>query len=316
MGRSNFSLQFMLDTSISDAEKFPLKFADLIVTPLGDECAERYAWSSDPRYQVPKQNPVGLPGDRFYSPMYIDEGIVPYAETIVAVDPSGRGSDETVAVVVSQANGYIFVRDMRAFRDGYSDETLRSIVGMGKRYKASSMLVESNFGDGMICELFNRHIVQMQAGFSTKEVRASVRKEERIIETLEPVMNQHKLIIDPKVLEYDYNSNKDVAPELRLTYMLGYQMSRMCREKGAVKHDDRIDCLAMGVQYFIDALAQSAHRAQAMRKHEEWSAMQDAFLNNPQMAIDALVLGRSFKTLPTGSSSLSPVDWIDSERLE
>ena len=32
MGRSNFMLQFMLDTSLSDAEKFPLKMADLIVT--------------------------------------------------------------------------------------------------------------------------------------------------------------------------------------------------------------------------------------------------------------------------------------------
>ena len=32
MGRSNFMLQFMLDTSLSDAEKFPLKMADLVVT--------------------------------------------------------------------------------------------------------------------------------------------------------------------------------------------------------------------------------------------------------------------------------------------
>ena len=90
MGRSNFMLQFMLDTSLSDAEKFPLKFQDLIVTPLGHECAEAYAWSADPRYMRKELNPVGLPGDRFYGPMYIDEGICPYAETIVSVDPSGR----------------------------------------------------------------------------------------------------------------------------------------------------------------------------------------------------------------------------------
>ena len=68
MGRSNYMLQFQLDTSLSDAEKFPLKFADLIVTPLGNECAERYAWSSDIRYLVKELQPVGLPGDRFYSP--------------------------------------------------------------------------------------------------------------------------------------------------------------------------------------------------------------------------------------------------------
>ena len=295
MGRSNFMLQFMLDTSLSDAEKFPLKFQDLIVTPLGEECADRYAWSADPRYMIKTLNPVGLPGDRFYGPMFIDEGMCDYSETIVSVDPSGRGSDETVAVVLSQANGYVFVRDMKAYRDGYSDATLSDIVRLGKKYKASRLLVESNFGDGMVCELFNRHIQQMGAGFTTEEVRATVRKEERIIETLEPVMNQHKLIIDPKVWEYDYASNPDAPPEKRLEYMLGYQMSRMCREKGAVKHDDRIDAMAQGVQWFIDALAQSAHRAQALRKNEEWRAMMDAFENDPKQATDALVLGRSFK---------------------
>ena len=303
MGRSNFMLQFMLDTSLSDAEKFPLKFQDLIVTPLGNECAERYAWSADSRYQLGDLQPVGLPGDRFYKPMYIDEGMCEYQETIVSVDPSGRGTDETVAVVLSQANGYVFVRDMRAYRDGYSDETLTDIVRLGKRYGASRLLVESNFGDGMICELFNRHIVQMGAGFDTEEVRATVRKEERIIETLEPVMNQHKLIVDPKVFEYDYASNPEAPPEKRLEYMLGYQMSRMCREKGAVKHDDRVDALAQGVQWFIDALAQSAHRAQANRRREEWVAMAEAFENNPHLATDALVLGRSFKGLKGAGST-------------
>ena len=305
MGRSNFALQFMLDTSLSDAEKFPLKFEDLIVTPLGAECAERYAWSADARYMLKHLNPVGLPGDRFYAPMYIDEGICSYDETIVSVDPSGRGADETTAVVLSQANGYIFVRDLKAFTDGYSDDTLSSIVRLGKRYGASRLLVESNFGDGMVCELFKRHITQMSVLMDLEEVRASVRKEERIIETLEPIMNQHKLIIDPKVWEYDYSSNPDSAPEKRLEYMLGYQMSRMCKEKGAVKHDDRVDALAQGVQYFVDAVAQSAHKAQAMKKHEEWIAMQTAFENNPHLATDALVLGRSFKGL--GSTGTTKV---------
>lgn len=310
MGRSNFMLQFMLDTSLSDAEKFPLKFADLIVTPIGEECAERYAWSSDPRYCLKELAAVGLPGDRFYGPMFIDEGIVPFDETIVSVDPSGRGSDETVAVVLSQANGYVFVRDLRAFKDGYSDDTLSSIVGMAKRYKASKLLIESNFGDGMICELFKRHCIQMQAAVDIEEVRATVRKEERIIDTLEPVMNQHKLIIDPKVFEYDYKSNPDAPPEKRLEYMLGYQMSRMCRERGAIKHDDRIDALSQGVQWFIDALAQSAHKAQAMRKHEEWNAMMDAFENTPHLATDALVLGLSFRGIKPSSKPV--YDWTPS----
>ena len=160
----------------------------------------------------------------------------------------------------------------------------------------------------MICELFNRHIIQQQAGFSTEETRATTRKEERIIDTLEPVMNQHKLIIDPKVWEYDYASNQDASPEKRLEFMLGYQMSRMCREKGAVKHDDRVDALSQGVQWFIDALAQSAHKAQAARKHEEWSAMINAFENHPHLATDALALGLSFKDIPKDTTRV--YDWV------
>jgi hypothetical protein len=312
MGRSNFMLQFMLDTSLSDAEKFPLKFQDLIVTPLGEECAERYAWSADPRYCLKELSAVGLPGDRFYGPMFIDEGIVPYDETIVSVDPSGRGTDETVAVVLSQANGYVFIRDIKAYRDGYSDNTLSDIVRLAKRYKASRLLIESNFGDGMICELFKRHVIQQQGNLNIEEVRATVRKEERIIDTLEPVMNQHKLIIDPKVFDYDYSSNPDAPPEKRLEYMLMYQMSRMCREKGAVKHDDRIDALAQGVQWFVDALAQSAHQAQAFRKHQEWEAMVNLFDDHPRLATDALVLGRSFTAAIPANKPV--YDWTPAQR--
>jgi hypothetical protein len=294
MGRSAFQLQFQLNTTLSDQDRFPLRFADLIVTSVGTECAERYAWSSDPRYVIKDLQPVGLPGDRFYAPMFIAEGIVPYSETIVAVDPSGRGSDETVACVLSQANGYIFVRDMLAFKDGYSDETLTAIVRLGKKYQASTFLVESNFGDGMVCELIKRHMIQQQCPAHIEEVRSTVRKEERIIATLEPVMQQHKLIVDPKIFQYDFASNPGMAPDKRLEHMLMYQMSRMCKEKGAVKHDDRIDSLAMGVQWFIDALAISAHRAAAERKHLEWDSMMQAFENEPHLACDALVLGRSF----------------------
>ena len=164
----------------------------------------------------------------------------------------------------------------------------------------------------MVSELLKRHAIQMLVNVDIEEVRATVRKEERIIDTLEPVMNQHKLIIDPKVLEYDYQSNQDAPPEKRLEYMLMYQMSRMCREKGAVKHDDRIDALAQGVKYFIDALAQSAFKAQADRKSQEWEAMTQAFLDHPQLATDALVLGRSFSSLKPASKPV--YDWVSSGR--
>jgi hypothetical protein len=292
MGRSNFMLQFMLDTSLSDAEKFPLKFSDLIVTSVNPEMApDALVWCSDPRNVIKELPAVGLPGDRFYSPMVIQGDWEPYQEVICTVDPSGRGKDETAAAIMGQRHGYIYVPEMYATKDGYSDKTLLDILRMCRRYKATTLLIETNFGDGTVSELFRKHIKQMKLALDIQETRASVRKEDRIIDALEPVMNQHRLVFDQKVVEWDYASNQDYPPEERVLYMLFYQMSRMCREKGAVRHDDRLDCIAQGVQYFTDAMGISAYEAVKHRRQEDWIDQIESFLDDPISATNHLALG-------------------------
>ena len=292
MGRSNFMLQFQLDTTLSDAEKFPLKFSDLIVTSVNPtQAPDAIVWCSDPRNCLKDLPTVGLPGDYFYSPMQIQGEWGPYAETICSIDPSGRGTDETSATYISQRNGFLYVHEVRAYRDGYSDNTLLDILRGCKRYNVTKLLIETNFGDGIVAELFKKHLQQTKQAIDVEEVRANVRKEDRIIDALEPILNQHKLIIDRGVIEWDYASNKDAAPEERLLYMLFYQMSRMCREKGAVKHDDRLDSLAQGVKYFTDAMGISAYEAVKVRKQEDWNDILETFLDDPQAATNHLVLG-------------------------
>ena len=292
MGRSNFMLQFQLDTSLSDAEKFPLKMADLIVTSVNPKSApDQVVWCSDPKNVIKELPTVGLPGDYFYSPMQLQGDWTEYSETICSVDPSGRGTDETAAAFISQKNGYLFLHEMRAYRDGYSDNTLLNILRGCRKYNVTKLVIETNFGDGIVGELFKKHLQMTGQNIDIEEVRANVRKEDRIIDSLEPVLNQHRLVIDKKVIEWDYASNKDEAPEKRLMYMLFYQMGRMCREKGAIKHDDRLDCLAQGVKYFTDALSISAHEAVKARKAEEWQSMLQDFIDNPHASADHLVLG-------------------------
>jgi len=292
MGRSNFMLQFMLDTSLSDAEKFPLKMADLVVTSVNPKSApDDIIWCSDPRNVIKELPTVGLPGDYFYSPMQLQGEWGPYQETICSVDPSGRGTDETAAAYISQRNGYLYLHEVRAYRDGYSDNTLLDILKGCKKYNVTKLVVETNFGDGLVAELFKKHLQQTQQGIDVEEVRANVRKEERIIDALEPVLNQHRLVVDRSVIDWDYNSNKDDAPEKRLLYMLFYQMSRMCREKGAVRHDDRLDALAQGVKYFTDAMSISAQEVIKQRKRDDWNDLLEAFLDDPQQATNHLALG-------------------------
>ena len=296
MGRSNFMLQFQLDTTLSDAEKFPLKFSDLVVTSVNPtQAPDAVVWCSDPRNCLKDLPTVGLPGDYFYSPMQLQGEWSAYSDTICSVYPSGRGTDETAATYISQKNGFLYVHEVRAYRDGYSDNTLLDILRGCKRYNVTKLVVETNFGDGIVAELFKKHLQQTKQAIDVEEVRANVRKEDRIIDTLEPVMNQHRLIVDRSVVEWDYNSNKDAAPEERLLYMLFYQMSRMCREKGAVKHDDRLDSLAQGVKYFIDAMGISAYEAVKMRKQEEWQDILETFIDDPVAATNHLVMGMNLE---------------------
>jgi len=313
MGRSNFMLQFQLDTTLSDAEKFPLKFSDLVVTSVNPtQAPDAVVWCSDPRNCLKDLPTVGLPGDYFYSPMQLQGEWSPYTETICSVDPSGRGTDETAATYISQKNGFLYVHEVRAYRDGYSDNTLLDILRGCKRYNVTKLVVETNFGDGIVAELFKKHLQQTKQAIDVEEVRANVRKEDRIIDTLEPVLNQHRLIVDRSVVEWDYNSNKDGAPEERLLYMLFYQMSRMCREKGAVKHDDRLDSLAQGVKYFIDAMGISAYEAVKMRKQEEWQDILDTFIDDPKAATNHLVMGMNLdqRRKARGKTKSSVPTWV------
>ena len=296
MGRSNYMLQFQLDTSLSDAEKFPLKMSDLVVTSVNPSLApDACVWCSDPKNVIKELPTVGLPGDYFYSPMQLQGEWTPYTETICSVDPSGRGTDETAAAYLSQKNGFLYLHEMRAYRDGYSDSTLLDILRGCKKFNATKLVIETNFGDGIVSELFRKHLQQTKQAIDVEEVRANVRKEDRIIDSLEPVLNQHRLILDRSVVEWDYKSNKDEAPELRLMYMLFYQMSRMCKEKGAVKHDDRIDCLAQGVKYYTDAMGISAYEADKTRRQEEWKDILDTWKDDSQSAANHMVLGMDLK---------------------
>ena len=294
MGRSNFMLQFMLDTSLSDAEKFPLKCSDLVVTSVNPTSApEAVVWCSDPANVIKELPTVGLPGDYFYSPMQLQGIWGPYTETICSVDPSGRGTDETAAAFISQRNGFLYLHEMRAYKDGYSDKTLLDILRGCKKFNVTKLLIETNFGDGMVGELFKKHLQQNKQAIDIEEVRANVRKEDRIIDALEPVFNQHRLIVNKSVIDWDFKSNPDAPPEERLLYMLFYQMSRMCREKGAVKHDDRIDCLAQGVKYFTDAMAISAYENMKLERREDWQDMNEAWLDDPQQAANHMAFGMS-----------------------
>lgn len=112
--------------------------------------------------------------------------------------------------------------------------------------------------DGMFTKLLQPFFKRADYACMLEEVKHSKQKEMRIIDTLEPVMNQHRLVVDRKVVEWDYSSTKDLPPETAYKYQMFYQMSRMTRDRGSLSHDDRLDCLAMAVAYWVETMAQDA----------------------------------------------------------
>jgi len=267
-GRSGFSLQFMLDTSLSDGDRYPLKLSDLIVMPLdNDKAPEKIIWGRNPQYEIKELPNLGLAGDKYYGPSDTVGSYLDYTGSVMAVDPSGRGADETAYAVVKMLSGQLFVTDAGGVKGGYSSEALQALAVVAKRNKVNEIIVESNFGDGMFTELFKPVLYKVH-DVTINEVRHSKQKEHRIIDTLEPVMNQHRLVFDPKVIERDWQSVQGYSQEKAPKYCLAYQMTRITNLRGALAHDDRLDALSMAVSYWTEQMAASADKAMFDRKEE------------------------------------------------
>jgi len=288
-GRSGFQLQFMLDTSLSDANKYPLKTSDLICMSLNLETGPpKVVWAASPDKGYNDIPNLGFTGDRFYQPMWVsDKEWLPYTGAVMAIDPSGRGSNETAYAVIKMLHGYLFLVDWGGFLGGYSPDTLEALALVAKTNGVKDIIVESNFGDGMFTSLFAPVLTRLYGKAGLEEIRSSVQKEKRIIDTLEPVMNGHKLIIDLKLAKRDTgfaqvddkglhgafgpSDAHDYRQALRSSGI--YQLTHITREKGALPLDDRLDALAMAVARCVGDVSRDVDQAVAQmeaRREKEW----------------------------------------------
>lgn len=268
-GKAGFALQFMLNPNLGDAEKYPLKLRDLIVADLDPESSPMvYQWLpnlQNKREDVPN---VGLMGDSYHTYQTVGSAFSSYTQKILVIDPSGRGKDETGYAVLYQLNGYIFVMEAGGMRGGYEDSTLESLAKIGRKWKINEYVIEGNFGDGMYLELFKPVAARIHPAAVT-EVKSKGQKELRICDVLEPIMGSHRLIVNSSTIVSDYQTAADKDGVRNPIYSLFYQMTRISRERGALAHDDRLDALAIGVQFFVESMAKDAVKGQR-EVTEEW----------------------------------------------
>ena len=289
-GRSGFALQYMLDTSLTDREKFPLRCTDFSVMSLNPELApEKIIWAAAQDNKIPDLNNLGFNGDAFYAPMAIQGEWRPYEQTIMFIDPSGRGADETAWVILKNQGVNIFLMSAGGHKFGYEDTGMEMLHKEAVQFNVQKVCIESNFGDGMFTKMFSSFMIkksneakaskQKEFLCSIEEVRSNKQKELRMIDTCEPVMNQHRLIVDRRVIEKDFADTQDACKtsENGFAYSLFYQLTHVTKERGALVHDDRADALAGCLAQFCDLMENDQDALIQGNKRRDREAEMDAF---------------------------------------
>ena len=276
-GRSGFNLQFMLDTTMSDSNRYPLKLNDLIVASgcsTWKEAPAKIQWASgteqlkgiDP--EIPN---VGLKGDYFVAPMYTSPEYAPFEGVAMSIDPAGRGEDKTAYAVLKMLHGVLYLTDVGALEGGYSDSTLEELSSIAKRNKVNYVVIESNFGDGMATALLKPVMAKIHP-CEIEEVRHNIQKEKRIIDTLEPIMNGHRLVVDEQIIKDDF--------KLEPNHQLFRQLTRITKDRGALRHDDQIDALAIAANYWVERMDRDQTLSYNQHKDELINKDLDKFMQH------------------------------------
>jgi hypothetical protein len=276
-------LQYQLNCRPSTLDRFPIRLADLIVMPLdGKALPEVVGWSNASERRIPHLACVGIGSDRhFHSPAMLGSWIASTDtwRCVMTVDPSGRGKDELAWAVVAELNGNLFLLESGGSQKGYAQEVLEHLSVVAKRWKVKEVRSEDNMGDGMFTALLSPVFLRRDAATGqpfypctiTGE-RVSGQKERRIIDTLAPLVQQHRLVINEAVVKAEWaEAGKD--PEQGNLKTLMYQMSRITLERGSLPFYDRVDCLEMACRYFVEAAAQDQVQKERERKEREQDSM-------------------------------------------
>lgn len=304
MGNSEFRLQFMLDLDGSFIDKYPLKLKDLIVMELDPQRGpEELVWGTSKRdldLTVP-----GFDGDYCHKPVHVGEFYSPYSKIIGFIDSSGRGTNETSLAIGGELFGRVFLLRLWATTKGYEPETLRTIAQLCVKLGVSTLYVEGNHGDGMFIALLRPALIKewQQAnqkarkrlpdaptGTEIEEVKSgAAQKEKRILSVLEPVTQQHRLVVNREVFLWDEKSIQEKDGEdTRHRYAFGYQYTHLTREKDCLGEDDRLESVAGLCAMFAPEL-EVEPLGMALRRKEE---REDDLMRELEEEDEAISMGR------------------------
>ena len=277
-GRDKFMLQYMLNTSLSDAHRYPLKIENLIVADMSMDMGPALPiWSHDER-NLYKSSTIGR--YKLYRALPHQYELLPFERTIMFIDPAGGGknADEMAYAVIKLIGAYVYIVAIGGVPGGYDEESLQRLVQVAIDTKANTVLIEKNFGNGAHCNMLKPMFQRSSWPVDIEEVYNTGQKELRIIDTLEPLLSSHRLIISSDALEHDGNSVEGYSIEVRVTYRLLHQMAMITRDRNCLRHDDRLDALAGAVAWVVSSLdfdtkvmLEARRQAEDLARIKAWS---------------------------------------------
>lgn len=285
LGAAKFNLQFMLNTRLSDADRYPLKLCNLTVAPMSlKQGIVLPVWSDGLTSRVKDAPRVGNKDTDYFNNLYPREyDWRDWDRKIMFIDPAGGGAngDETAYAVLFVLGNMVYLYDVGGVHGGYAPDSMEALVAVAKECGVREVFIEDNYGKGalqaVIEPYFHRSPELGGWNASITPVCNSGQKEVRIIDTVQPFLDSHRLIVKDSLLKKDQDSTLKYSIEKRKTYSLFFQLAHITRDKGCLGHDDRADALAGALAQVAERIAfdQTTRDTQIEREAlREWLAAQ------------------------------------------
>ncbi|QHJ81980.1 MAG: hypothetical protein [Bacteriophage sp.] len=244
-GPEGYQLQYMLDTTLSDAMRTRIKLSDAIVAALGTDAAPDTLY-----YAATPQNRVqSVPDAVKQEVMYMLAGsgnlLLPYQHKIMVVDPAGNGGDEVAFACGGALNSYIHLFGVGGLQGGLSEENCNALIDYCEEFGITDIVMEANMGHGTASMvLLNILAKRKLTHIGVRDIYAKGQKERRIIDTLGPVFRRHKFVLHERAIEMDAEHLAQYSRDKRNLYSLLFQLSGITYDRGSLAKDDRADAVA------------------------------------------------------------------------
>lgn len=304
-GDEGFSLQYMLDTTLSDALRTKIKLSDMIVLGVGkDSVPETLQYVADPS-KLFKEGTEATKDFRMYTASGVSDVFVPFQHKVMTLDPAGSGGDELSYAIGGATTAYIYLLSVGGFAGGMSEKNMNAVLSKMIEHGVKLLDIEKNMGHGTVAMLFLAQLDKLklqamtqnpaidefrnQLGMSYQEIHTALsgigvteyyvvgQKERRIIDTISPITRRHKLVVSMQAIQDDWNHCLQHPSDKRMQFSAFYQLGNITYDRNSLVHDDRADCVQRVVEVLKGFLAKDEEKAAVLRQE----AAHAEFLRNP-----------------------------------